>query len=685
MKYPLIAIALLNSSAPAFSAIWPARVFAPYMYIGANDDFKIVRCADVCGQTFYTIAFIIADKRLNPAWDGRFPVNRNLYADQIHTIRERGGDVIVSFGGADGKELAIAETNALLLEAKYQSVIDQYKFSWLDFDIEGDALANQSANARRNLVLARLQLKNPGLIISYTLPVDPDGISDDSRSLLSDAKAQGVKVHSVNVMTMDFGAHFSQGRKMSDVSIASAIKAHEQCQSIDPAIQIGLTAMIGQNDQHGEIFTQEDARALIKWAEPQPWICSLSFWASNRDAGKSGKKGTDNDTSGIPQKPWEFTSIFQPFTTTDLTLDVAAIDRARILNAANAALKLEPITITKYHAPLSQGGTNDFYSNADYFWPDPTKPQGLPYLNRDGESNPDNFWQHRMAMRDLRDAVAALAAAYKITGNDRYAAKAAGLLRVFFLDLGTRMNPNLQYAQAVPGSSPGRSWGIIDGLHLIEIPPAITSMAKSPSCPPKLVAGLKQWFQEMADWMITSKNGQAEAAARNNHSVAFWLQIACYARFTGDQAKLAECRRQFKEVFIPGQMAADGSFPLELHRTKPYGYSIFQLDNLVTLCQVLSTPTDDLWTYELPDGRGIRKAVAFLYPFLADKSKWPFKPDVQAWNAWPARQSALLFAGLEYQEPGYLALWKKLPADPTNTEVRRNLAITQPILWLSIE
>lgn len=365
-----------------------------------------------------------------------------------------------------------------------------------------------------------------------------------------------------------------------------------------------------------------------------------------------------------------------------LTMDVAVIDHDRILEAADAALKLEPITITKWHSKLSQGGTNDFYSNADYFWPDPKKPDGLPYINRDGESNPNNFGEHRMAMRNLRDAVAALAAAYKITGEDRYATKAAELLRVFFLNPRTRMNPNLQFAQAVPGAWPGRSWGIIDGLHLIEIPPAITVMEKSPAFTPELVAGLKQWFQEMSDWMLTSKNGRAEAAARNNHSVAFWLQVACDARFTGDEAKLAECRRQFKEVFVPNQMAADGSFPLELKRTKPYGYSIFQLDNMATLCQVLSTPRDNLWLFELPDGRGIREAMKFLYPCLADKSKWPYRPDVQAWNDWPARQSSLLFAGLALDEPEYLQLWKKLPPDPTDPEVRRNIAITQPILWL---
>lgn len=130
-------------------------------------------------------------------------------------------------------------------------------------------------------------------------------------------------------------------------------------------------------------------------------------------------------------------------------------------------------------------------------------------------------------------------------------------------------------------------------------------------------------------------------------------------------------------------MAADGSFPAELKRTKPYAYSIFQLDNMTTLCQVLSTPEDNLWKFELPDGRNIHKAVAYLYPFLADKSKWPLKPDVMAWDGWPARQSSLLFAGLAFDEPSYLDLWKKLPPDPADEEVQRNLAITQPVLWVN--
>jgi hypothetical protein len=365
-------------------------------------------------------------------------------------------------------------------------------------------------------------------------------------------------------------------------------------------------------------------------------------------------------------------------------LDLAAIDRARILKAADAAMNIRPISVTAFRAEKSPGGPNDFYSNADYWWPDPTKPNGLPYVQRDGKSNPANFDQHRTAMRELRDAVAALAAAYKITGDERFARKAAAMLRVFFLDKNTRMNPQLEYAQVIPGHGKGRPPGVIDGLHLIEIPPAILAMRKSPSFTPELIAGLKKWFADLSEWMVTSPNGKQEAVSKNNHSVAFWLQIACFSRLSGDEAKLAECRRQFMKVFVPKQMAPDGSFPAELKRTKPYGYSIFQLDNMATMCQVLSTPEIDLWKFELPDGRGIRKAVAYLYPFLADKSTWHLKPDVQAWESWPARQPSLLFAGLAFDEPRYLDLWKKLPPDPTNAEVRRNIAITQPILWLEL-
>lgn len=311
----LTTLLVFTATVTALAANWPAKVFAPYMYIGAGDNFQITKCEDASGQKFFTIAFIIADKDNNPAWDGRFSLASNLYSGQIKEIRERGGDVIVSFGGGGGTELALVETNAVKLAAKYQSVIDRYQFTWLDFDIEGEAMKKTNINHLRNQVLAQLQAKNPGLIISYTLPVDPNGIPGSARKLLADAKAQGVKVYSANVMTMDYGRHFSEGKTMSDVGIASALKAREQCQAIDPAILIGLTPMIGNNDVHGEVFTPEDAKALKTWAETQPWVCSLSFWSCNRDNGSHTDKQDDNAASGIAQQPWEFTKIFQPYTT----------------------------------------------------------------------------------------------------------------------------------------------------------------------------------------------------------------------------------------------------------------------------------------------------------------------------------------------------------------------------------
>ena len=228
----------------AARAEWPAKVFAPYMYLGSGDSFKLTECDDACGLKHYTLAFIIAkqeqttgddgkkkskvvedaDKHIIAAWDGRIAMDKDLYHDQIDAIRKRGGDVIVSFGGEAGTELAIAETDPEALEKLYQSIIDRYKFTWLDFDIEGKALGDMKANERRNEVLAKLQAKNPGLVISFTVPVDPNGVSRETKAMLTDAKAKGVKVHSANVMTMYFGPQHVKDKKLADVCIASAKK-----------------------------------------------------------------------------------------------------------------------------------------------------------------------------------------------------------------------------------------------------------------------------------------------------------------------------------------------------------------------------------------------------------------------------------------------------------------------------
>jgi hypothetical protein len=368
----------------------------------------------------------------------------------------------------------------------------------------------------------------------------------------------------------------------------------------------------------------------------------------------------------------------------ELAVIVAQWDRARILSLADAALKLTPPAITDDRATNSPGGPHDFYSQADYAWPNPTNQTGLPFISRDGMSYPGVFSGHRMAMRRMKDAVAALAAAYALTGGDAYAAKAAELIKVYFLDGKTRMDPNLNYAQAVLGKTSGTSYGVIDTLHLAELPMAVRFLEKSPAFDPAVDQGLKKWFADYIAWMTTNTNGVKEMNAKNNHSIAYFLQLASFARFTGDQKMLELSRRHFKEILLPDQMAADGSFPLELKRTKPYGYSIFQADNVAALCLLLSTPAEDYW--KLPEGHNARLAIDFIYPYLADKSCWLADhrgQDVQHWESWPARQPCLLFAYAEFGDEKFFALWKKLDADPSDLEVRRNMAITQPILWIA--
>jgi hypothetical protein len=357
--------------------------------------------------------------------------------------------------------------------------------------------------------------------------------------------------------------------------------------------------------------------------------------------------------------------------------DLAAIERGRVLKAADRYLGEQPVTITSSSSPRSTGGKHDFFSEGDYWWPDPKNPDG-PYIQRDGETNPDNFVMHRRAMVRLSLIVPALAAAYKITKQRKYADRAGIHLRAWFIDEETAMNPDLQYAQAIKGRFTGRGTGIIDTLHLVEVARA----AEQIDMAPKDLAGVKKWFSSYSEWMSTSKNGLDERNAANNHGTCWVTQIAAFAHLTGNRELTAYCVDRFKTVLIPNQQAPDGSFPQELRRTKPYGYSLFNLDALAIAAQTLSTPQDNLWTWKLPDGRGMAKAMEYMTPFIEDKKKWTKPPDVMHYDEWPVRQPCLLFAGLALGKPEYVKLWRKLDADPTGEEVLRNWPVRQPILWV---
>jgi Alginate lyase. len=365
--------------------------------------------------------------------------------------------------------------------------------------------------------------------------------------------------------------------------------------------------------------------------------------------------------------------------------EIARIDRARILGAANIYLNEKPITVTATSSPRSHGGPHDYFSEGDYWWPDPKNPSG-PYIRRDGYSNPENFNAHREALIRLSLHVPALTAAFLIARKRNYAVHAALHLRAWFIDRQTRMNPSLQYAQAISGVTRGRGIGIIDTLHLIEVSRAAMHLQRAGVFSSSELQEIQDWFVQYLDWMLTSKNGQEEAAAENNHGTCWVAQAAAFADFTRNRGVLKLCREHFRNRLLPGQLGPDGSFPLELSRTKPYSYSLFNLDVLSIVCRIAAVPNsaqDDLWQFQLPVGISYKKAVDFMFPFIQDKKRWPYKPDVEYFDDLPNRQISLLFAGIAYHEPRFIALWRMLPPDPKTAEIIRNFPLRQPLLWIA--
>lgn len=345
---------------------------------------------------------------------------------------------------------------------------------------------------------------------------------------------------------------------------------------------------------------------------------------------------------------------------------------------------MPPASITAVRCARSPGKPDDYYSEGDYWWPDLQNPGG-PFVRRDGHTNPQGFFQHRWLLLRFARHVAALVAAFQVTRNARYAHHAVCHLRAWFVDAPTRMNPSLHYAQAIPGVCTGRGIGLIDTIHLAEVARAVIALDDgSALCGPDR-RQIKAWFGQYLGWLVAHPYGVAERHEKNNHGTCWYFQAAAFARLVEDEATLSDCRRAFEQTLLPDQMGPDGSFPLELARTKPYAYSIFNLDVLAGLCQLVSTPDRDLWRFETPSGHSLAKGLAFLFPYLQDKLGWPHAHDVMYWDAWPVRQPCLLFGGLALRAPAYLTLWQTLEPDPREPEIRRNLPIRQPLLWLGAD
>jgi hypothetical protein len=336
---------------------------------------------------------------------------------------------------------------------------------------------------------------------------------------------------------------------------------------------------------------------------------------------------------------------------------VAAV--AELRARADEELKTQPLTIVnKPQAPPS-GDKHDYVSMAPYFWPDPSKPDGLAYIRRDGRVNPERNKYDRPLLGKMSLAVGTLGLAYYLTDDERYAAHAAQLMRVWFLDAATRMNPNLNYAQFIRGVTNGRGIGIIDSVALLSVVDGIGMIRGSKSWTDADQAGMTMWFRDYLHWLRTSKNGKEEAAAVNNHGSWYDVQVATFALFVGEnETGVKKLLEECKTKRIARQIEPDGRQPLELKRTKAFDYSQTNLRALFALATLGDRVGIDLWRYETPDGRGIRKALDWLIPFATGEKKWEHEQITGLRGA--SLATLLRRTAVAYQDERYERLVEKL-------------------------
>jgi hypothetical protein len=328
---------------------------------------------------------------------------------------------------------------------------------------------------------------------------------------------------------------------------------------------------------------------------------------------------------------------------------------------ADKALAVNRFSVVDKGVTPPSGDKHDYMSQAPYFWPDPAKPDGKPYIRKDGERNPeiDKITDHR-AIDGLVANTQTLGLAFYFSGDERYAEKAAALVRAFFLDPATRMNPNLEYAQFIPGVNTGRGIGLIETRGFTRVVDAIGLIAGSKAWRPEDDRGVREWFAAFLAWMEESRNGKDEAAAKNNHGTYYDLQVTSFALFLDQSALAKQILEQAKHKRIAVQIEADGRQPLELARTNAWSYSNGNLDGMTELATLGDRAGVDLWHYATDDGRSIRKAILYLAPYSFGDKKWDSQ-QIGTFNP-QALHSVLRRAASQFDDPEFQAAVKRLPA-----------------------
>lgn len=312
---------------------------------------------------------------------------------------------------------------------------------------------------------------------------------------------------------------------------------------------------------------------------------------------------------------------------------------------ADRAMSLGPWSVTYHKSPAKSSNPHDYFSEGPYWWPNPEDPSG-PYIRRDGEKNPDLFEFHRNDLKQMTQTALLLAAAGYCLDEPTYTKRAYELLAVWFVEEETRMNPHLEYGQAIRGHCDGRGIGIIDTAILLRVVHAADYLMLSGYS----MDALRQWFAEYLNWMNTSKLGLEEKHYFNNHGNWWNTQAAAYAAFCGEEALLEETFESLRTNILPKQMNPDGSFADELTRTNSYTYSLYNLEATILTCEIAHYRGVDLWHFTAPEGQSAEAGISFMLPYLENPFLWQHQ---QIHAEFTGGHIALQLGGLRLGRPDF--------------------------------